>query len=302
MNKSIKIILLIVGILLAVGGVMAYYKTIVSPPGTLKFQNAFLRSGQQDMSTFQSSGCLKEVNVSSATPETKLAQSFSSFLHLIAFQQANELLNDQEHDQLLESFLKNYAPAYAQMCQHHFEEPVWSEEKMGHMKQHCDQVEALVDAQNEPIVQGEVREKLEQVKRIVANYYAAKNATAATGYQGIEQARQRIARAQESVSQAPLSNCAFLVERAQSLPARLGQAHYAYLVGQVERLRHYQNYTEEGYRELYLEIDAKLEEYKDQANSVYGEDRGISILYSRAEQYYSNATFESDDEEEFYDV
>ena len=39
MNKPIKIILLVVAILLAVGGVMAYYKTIVSPPGKLEFSN-----------------------------------------------------------------------------------------------------------------------------------------------------------------------------------------------------------------------------------------------------------------------
>ena len=44
MNKSIKIILLVVAILLAVGGIMAYYKTIVSPPGKLKFKNQYVNS------------------------------------------------------------------------------------------------------------------------------------------------------------------------------------------------------------------------------------------------------------------
>jgi len=54
MNKSIKIILLVVAILLAVGGVMAYYKTIVSPPGKLKFKNQYVNSDKNDISKVKS--------------------------------------------------------------------------------------------------------------------------------------------------------------------------------------------------------------------------------------------------------
>ena len=54
MNKPIKIILLVVAILLAVGGVMAYYKTIVSPPGKLEFSNQYINAVKKDISKVKS--------------------------------------------------------------------------------------------------------------------------------------------------------------------------------------------------------------------------------------------------------
>lgn len=47
MNKTIKIVLLVVATILAVGGVMIFYKTIVSPPGKLEFKNQICTVGKE---------------------------------------------------------------------------------------------------------------------------------------------------------------------------------------------------------------------------------------------------------------
>ena len=81
MNKSIKIILLVVAILLAVGGVMVYYKTIVSPPGKLVFKNQHIISIKSDIS-----------KVKSVNSYLALDATFVKIPHELDFQLANSYI------------------------------------------------------------------------------------------------------------------------------------------------------------------------------------------------------------------
>ena len=90
----------------------------------------------------------------------------------------------------------------------------------------------------------------------------------------------------------PINNCTELVSRLNSVSTRLEQAHYSYLAGQVERLRHYYNYSQTEYYNLAQSILDKLEEYKNHARSVYGKASNISVLEDRAGIYYSKASFD----------
>ena len=91
MNKPIKIILLVVAILLAVGGVMAYYKTIVSPPGKLVFNNQYINSDKKNISL-----------VKSANTDSAMDSVYVAITHELDLQLANSFLTNQERDELLQ--------------------------------------------------------------------------------------------------------------------------------------------------------------------------------------------------------
>ena len=90
----------------------------------------------------------------------------------------------------------------------------------------------------------------------------------------------------------PINNCRDLVSRLKSVSSRLEQAHYAYLLSQVERLRPYYLYGESEYYTLASSVSDKLEEYKKNARRVYGRASDISSLENKAGNYYSNASFD----------
>lgn len=97
MNKSIKITLLIVAIIVAVSGVMAYYKTVVSPPSRMSFKNQYVAAIKNDIAEVKKLSTINELD-----------SSFVAITHEINFMWKDSLLQSKEQDELLESFAVQY--------------------------------------------------------------------------------------------------------------------------------------------------------------------------------------------------
>ena len=282
MNKSIKIILLVVAILLAIGGVMAYYKTIVSPPGKLVFKNQYVNSVKKDIS-----------QVKSANTDLALDSFYVAITHELDLQLDNSFLTDQERNELFDLFTTRYVPTYVAACNSKFSKSVWNEGELQKINSRISELQRLVTTDKKTVIQGEANSSLNEIHNVIVNYYEAKRAASASGYNGLQAAKQKIATARKYASMSPINNCSDLVSRLNSVSARLEQAHYSYLAGQVERLRSYYNYSQTEYDNLALSVAEKLDEYKRNAKSTYGRVSDISSLESRAGNYYSNATFDN---------
>lgn len=280
MNKSIKIILLVVAILLAVGGVMAYYKTIVSPPGKLEFKNQYVNSDKKDIS-----------QVKSANTDLALDSFYVAITHELDLQLANSFLTNQERNELLELFATQYVPTYVSACNSKFSKSVWNEGELQKINTRISELQGLVTTENKIVIQGVANSSLNEVHNVIVAYYEAKRAASVSGYNGIQAAKQKIATAKKYASMSPINNCTELVSRLNSVSNRLEQAHYSYLAGQVEKLRPYYNYSQTEYDKIAISISEKFDEYKNNAKSTYGRVSDISSLESRAGSYYSNATF-----------
>ena len=280
MNKSIKIILLVVAILLAVGGVMAYYKTIVSPPGKLEFKNQYVNSDKKDIS-----------QVKSANTVLALDSFYVAITHELDLQLANTFLTNQERNELLELFATQYVPVYVSACNSKFSKSVWNEGELQKINTRISELQGLVTTENKIVIQGEANSSLNEVHNVIVAYYKAKKVASASGYNGIQAAKQIIDTAKKYASMSPINNCTELVSRLNSVSNRLEQAHYSYLAGQVEKLRPYYNYSQTEYDKIAISISEKFDEYKNNAKSTYGRVSDISSLESRAGSYYSNATF-----------
>jgi hypothetical protein len=280
MNKSIKISLLVIAIVLAFGGVMAYYKTIVSPPGKLKFKNQYVVSVKKDMS-----------KIKSANTDLALDSVFNAVTHILDFQFANTVLTDQERDELFEFFATQYVPVFVTACNSKFSQSYWDESKFPRINARISQLQQLRSTANKVIVLGDANASLNEVQYVIYHYYEAKRASNANGYSGIQSAEQRIATARKYANMTPINNCSGLVNSLNTVASRLEQAHYTYLSNQVELLTKYQNFSQSEFDNLALSIAAKIDEYKKQAKSTYGHASDLSSLESRAGILFGNANF-----------
>ncbi len=276
MNKSIKISLLVIAIVLAFGGVMAYYKTIVSPPGKLEFKNQYVLSAKRDIS-----------KVKSANTDLALDSVFNAVPDIIDFQFANTVLSDQERDELVESFAAQYVPAFVAACNSKFSQSYWDESKLRAINARISQLQQLRSTDQRIVVQGEANASLNEVKNVIVNYYDANRAAFANSYCGVQSAKERIARARRYANMPPINNCIDLVNRLNSVASRLEQAHYAYLSNQVELLNQNLSLEQTEFDNLALSISAKIDEYKEKAKGAYGHVSDVSGLESRAAYYYS---------------
>lgn len=281
MNKPIKILLLVVATLSAFGGVMVYYKTIVSPPGHLAFKNQYIEASKIDI-----------FKLKSYTTDYTLDSTFVSITHELDFLLTNSLLSEQERNELLELFATQYVPAYTKFCNSQFKLSEWDENQLQRIKERVSELFELTTSDDMVVIQGPARSSLNEVLHVIDIYYDAKTASYARGYYGIDSAKERIAEANQYASMSPINNCTELVSRLNSVSSRLEQDHYAYLEAQVERLRYYYNYSQDEYDNLALSIADKLEEYKKNAKSTYGYISDIGVLENRAGEYYENASFD----------
>jgi len=273
MNRSIKIILLSVAVLAAVVGVMSYYRTVVSPPGKLVLKNQYINAVKEDIDS------IKYANV-----ELTLDNAYVSIIHDIDFMLVNSYITEQERDELLESFSTHYIPQYVAYCKTQFANSIWSEPELQRQSNRITELQSLVTTDGKKVVGGNGYASLNWVHGVIKSYYAAKSIAIVKGYNGISAAKIKINTAKNYANMSPLNNCRQLVDALNDVPYRLEKVHYAYLIGQVERLRYWRNYTEDEYDEVADYVFDKLKEYEDNANSVYGCSSNIKELKQRAQE------------------
>lgn len=281
MNKSAKIILLVVAILIAVGGVMAFYKTIVSPPRDLKFNNQYVTSVKKDIS-----------RVKAVQTDYSIDSIYTVVTHEINFQWRNSLLSSKERDELLESFVNQYVPVYVTSCKAKFQQSVWNENDLKEIQGHVADLHALQTSDGSRIIGNEVNTSLNEISNVIVRYYEAKSTAVVRGYNGLQYAKQKIATARNYAKIEPINNCQELVNRLNTVATRLNLVHVEYLSSQVGRMKNWDLYSESEYDNLAVEVSNKLREYKRYAHSTYGTSTDISYLETRAGEYYKRTSFE----------
>ena len=278
MNKPIKILLLVVAIIVAIGGVMFFCKTRVAPPANLTFNNQYVGAVKNDIDKVNTLSSIDDAN-----------SSYSRILHNIDFQWKNTLLTDAERDDLLKSFVNVFAPTYAGQCDHVFDRSTWDEGSLSKIQDYIKDIQGLKCTDGSKCLASDG--SLNRITDVITNYHKAKSIASASKYNGLQSAKETIRAAHEYANMSPLKNCTALKEKLNGVANRLNQSHVASLTSMVERLKNWHNYSEDSYDALAMEVSEKLKEYKHNARSVYGTASDISSLENRASTYYNNSEF-----------
>lgn len=277
----VKITLLVAAVLLCCGAVMFYYKTKVAPPEAAATTNVYLQSVNDDIR-------LITPDVSDRT----LDSLYTVLTGSIQFMMDEQLIKPGERDQLMTSFLQSYTDRLCASCNRKFEQTTWNDSELHAISMHIAQLRYFSPVeQSEPLLGEKQEEALRAVDKTITLYFNAKEAARVGSFSSLAQARSKIRTAREFAQTSPLNNCTDLVARLRSVPQRLEQAHFNYLTYQVERLRYWQNFGMREFDELATSISRQIDEYKNNAQSVYGTSHSVSELQQRAYEYYYNTNF-----------
>lgn len=287
MNQSIKIIILALAVLSAIALVLVFVGSIARPPQELTFNNQYIISVDKDIA-----------KVNKNTGDAELDLAYVAILHELRFMWKDSLLSARQHDELKESFVKNYVEGYVASCNRKFGQSVWNESVLKRIQSHINEIQNLTTSDNSIIVGGEVNNSLNEINNVIVRYYAAKTAAGASGYQGWESAKSRIKTAKDYATSSPLCNNIDLVNKLNEVPGRLNRAHVNHLSSCVRELSNYYYYHDkEQFDKLSREIYSEIDSYKKNAQPVYGEVLNVSNIediytqYCRyANEYYSNIT------------
>lgn len=115
MNKSVKILLLVVAVIIAIGGVLLFMKTIVSPPKDLEFKNQYEIALNQKIDSFKKVG------------SDNLEREFATLTDLAHRFKAESNIDEKLFDKEYTEIIGVYSPKFAQYCFGQFQKSVWDD-------------------------------------------------------------------------------------------------------------------------------------------------------------------------------
>lgn len=280
MNKSVKIICIVAAVFLAIGGILFYMKTIVSPPQDLAFNNQFENALNQ------------RINDLKNTDQSNLESEFASLTDLTYRFKIESSIDDKIFDAKYIDIIGVYAPKFSNYCFSQFQKSVWDDKEHKWMEGRINQLRGLTVDDGSKKIMDQYKETDSQftiILRTIDKYRQAKALAGRTSYQGLSDAQSKINQAKEFKNDDYLKNNASLMKSLNNLASNIESSHYNSLRAKVNNLANYYSYTAESYDKMSDNVVAALKEYEDRARSVYGTARSLNDLKNEASRYYNQA-------------
>lgn len=261
MNNTLKTILLIAAIVGAVFGVGMYVKTIVSPPRDIDFNNQFTDDLAADINA-----------LSVATNPNEQEKLFIKITDKLDLYKDEAMVDDDVYTAKLANFTQVYTPKFIAYCDGRFSRSQWDAADHKFMRDRIAELNALAGADDShPAL--DYANDLNRINGVITDYNSALALSGQTGFNGISSTETKIRKARAYASQAPLSNCADLVQRLNALPGKIEQNHYASLQRKANNfyrettswtdMRHWTDQNYQNAESLANSIRAEINDYNN---------------------------------------
>lgn len=284
-NTGIKIIILAITIVLAFGGVLVFYRTIVLPPTDVDYSNLHITAIEKDINGF------------SETKNTTFNDSiYNSVVDKLSLYKTEEFLNADEIDYQTKALVQKYLPVFTKDCMAKFNASVWKEADHKAILKRIEHLRTLkVDYDMNPAVVGTFAQNLKDIEYIISRYGQAKQAAKYNTFYSVADANKKISTAESFRTEQYLSNCTDLVKKLSMVKVNIGNSHYEKVSDKVESLSGYRSMTEDGFKSLSAEANRLITEYNDNrskygtnAKTADGLKRDAGSYYTKAMAYYES--------------
>lgn len=272
--------MLLAAIAAAVFAVGYYAKRITAPPMQTSFPNAHLASLRTD---------LKRLD---GQPTLKIADSvFNVTLHAARYFQREGLITMKESDDIIAKLTKQYTPYFLQSAKEHFSNNNWVTHRNLELRQRAKLLKGLrTQEDHKPILTGDIRASVDSVSNTITSYDEAQKLCKKTDFNSIENAKERIAQARSYVRMSNLRNCKELIDKLNSLPQRIEEAHYKQVERKVNKMAYYHYYSENDYKnDVAVDASNAIKEYRGHAYNLYGTQSSLDGLEQRYKNYWEAA-------------
>lgn len=280
MKVTAKIIILVLAISLAIGGVMVYARTKVAPPLATKPIDQFSKCLTDGIALLN--------NAETANQEDSL---FAALTEKTRIYVSERKLNKDNGNADMNQLCSKYVPLFLKRSMEKFSGSTWSDADHTYMLSVVNKLHTLKNFDNSQPLTKQSIDSLALVERIISNYRQARQICRHTTFTGTSNAQITISKARQFAKDPYLSHCNDLVNALNGVRPAIAASHYNHVCAMVEKLSQYR-YLSQSYYEntLVPQVDAAVTEYENKASALYGSKRDVNTLWNRARSYYSNAS------------
>lgn len=280
MKVTAKILILVLSIALAIGGVMVYAKTRVEPPIAFQPINQFEKDLNQTYSKLRKAESVRQED-----------SIYVQTIDRISVFEKESRLAAIESDKHRDRLLGCYSPLFLKRCFSKFGNSVWDTADHNYMLLVSNRLKSVKHSDESLVLNKSTLDSLALVEKIISNYRQAKTISRSTSYHGVSSAQNTINQAKNFANDKYLAQCTELRNALNSVKTSIAQSHYTYISSQVEKLSEYKYYSQQYYENtLVPQVDAVVTEYDNKAATLYGSKKDVNILWSRARGYYNEAS------------
>jgi hypothetical protein len=280
MKVTAKIIILVLAISLAIGGVMIYAKTKVAPPLATKPIDQFSKCLADGMTLFN--------NAATSQQEDSL---FAVLTEKMRFYVSEGKLTKDNGNAEMNKLCSRYVPLFLNRSMEKFSRQVWHDTDHSYMLTVVAKLRSLRNFDNSQVLEQQSLDSLALIERIISDYKQARAISRHTSFTGTSSAQKTINRAQQLAKDPYLSNCTDLVTSLNSVRAAIATSHYNQVCAIVEKLSQYEQFSQSYYdNTLVPQVDAVVTEYDNKATELYGTKQNVNELWNRARAYYNDAS------------
>lgn len=263
----------------AIGGIMIYAKTIVSPPVSIN---------QKDVYTSEVNSIVKSLETSSSV--FKEDSAFNIALDRVITFSHEGKLQPKDSDNNLDKIANTYVPKFLARCFEKFNQPIWYTNDHVYMMKQRAKLLKIEHNDKTTVLENSTIDSLTLVSNIIASYHQAQQFSKSTGFHGIVSARNTISNANRYMKDKYLSNCTSLVGALRQVSGNIGRSWYNFVSSQVEKLANYEYYSKDYYdNTLVMQVDNVVTEYDKSAAAIVGSKQNVEALWDRARSYYQQA-------------
>lgn len=280
MKVFVKVLILVLAITLAIGGVMIYAKTKVEPPKAPQKTNQFIDDLTNSISSFD--------KVGKGNQEDSI---LSVTCNKIGIFMKEGKITKKEADKEMDALLGRYVPLFIKRSFSLFKQSAWYESDHKYMLGVINTLKQIKQSDGAMALRKEAKDSLSQIENIISRYKQARAISRYTSYSGVTNAQNTISQARQFAKDSWLSNCTDLVRALNNVKPSIAESHYNYASSMVSKLSQYRSYSKTYYdNTLVPQVDAAVTEYDNKASALYGSKRDVNVLWNRAKSYYNEAS------------
>jgi hypothetical protein len=275
-----KILILIIAVTLAVGGVMIYAKTKVEPPKATPQTNQYLDNLSKSYASFGKTHNADQEDSIFADTWSRI----SIFVH-------ESKISKTDADKGMDLLVGKYSPLFLNRAFSFFKQNVWYEKDHQYIKNVINTLMQIKHSDGTLALSKTTQDSIAQVEGIITRYYKARAISHYSRFAGVANAQSIISQARQYANDPWLSHCTDLVSSLNNVRSSIGQSHYNHIVAMVEKLAQYRSMNQSYYENtLVPQVDAAVTEYDNKAAALYGSKRDVNVLWNRAKSYYNDAS------------
>ena len=279
MKTTIKIIILLLAVTCAIGGIMIYAKTKVAPPVIVNQTNQY----KQDVN--------KLVNEEMASEDAKTEDEvFAKAIDRIRIFAQEGKMEASEADQSLDLFVGSYSPRFLKRCFAAFSQSEWKDKTHNYILSQSALIKGLTHSDKTSVIQKSTIDSLDLAASIISDYRDARRVSRVSTFTGYDNARSSISKARTYANNQYLSNCRTLLYDLNTVKSRLAESCYNQVVAKVDELGNYHRYDKSYYENtLVPQVDQVVTNYDNKAAAIFGSKENVNTLWNRAKDHYNNA-------------